>query len=142
MYAPFLRQRRWSVADELNLDELERLERLESKATPGPWEASCDGTNHAEQTEEFVFAGVHGTLFDTLNSDARLIDAEHDEDGSVYWDSTGRANMQFVAALRNAAPALLRAARELSALKALLAASQGATVNVPVEINVDGLVKV
>lgn len=96
---------------------VERLRKLEAKSTPAPWEVDSEYDHDAHYSggggcgcgfkNFFVGAEVNGqwkTLFDTVNSDLKLIEEDYDEDGSNAWDSIGLANAELVAALRNALP--------------------------------------
>lgn len=71
-------------------DELDRLAELEAKATPGPWLHGVQDTGG-----QAISAGAWGWI---LKSTMPAINAAHD--------------VVFVCKLRNAAPALLAAARE------------------------------
>jgi hypothetical protein len=73
--------------------------------TPGPWTAELQQARAADTTY-FDVCGPDGkVLFDTSNSEAMCIEADHDEDGSHYWDEQGRLNTLLAAA----APELLAA---------------------------------
>lgn len=94
----------------MNAEILAKLTKLERKATPGPWEA-----DQHDQHADTVYVAVHGpdgkSLFDTCNSESMLIHNDSDEDGPHYWDETGKANLEFVAMLRNHAASLFEIAR-------------------------------
>ncbi|HEU4544308.1 MAG TPA: hypothetical protein VFR23_24470 [Jiangellaceae bacterium] len=94
------------------------LERLAAEATPGPWEAEYEFESSKETTQWYCHLAsdgqAHTNLFDTAMSDVKRIRVEEDEDeeGRVtYWDDQGEANMNLIAALRNALPDLLAAAK-------------------------------
>lgn len=72
-------------------DELDRLAELEAKATPGPWLHGVQDTGG-----QAISAGAWGWI---LKSTMPAINAAHD--------------VVFVCKLRNAAPALLAAARDV-----------------------------
>ena len=92
--------------------DLEALRALERAATPGPWEEdTCDtdcawGKAKAYQMIARNEYGRQVSLFDSINSDATTLEIEHDEDGSQMWDEIARRNFAFIAAARNAFPAL------------------------------------
>jgi hypothetical protein len=109
------------------------LDALLAKATPGEWEVD------SEYDEDALYSGGGGcgsgfknffigtdiggkwrTLLDTQNSDHKLIEEDYDEDGKNAWDSIGQANAALIAALRNKAPAMLTALRQLQAENARL----------------------
>lgn len=86
------------MASELDLD---RLSELEAKATPGPWRVS--------HCEDVTIEAEHDP---TIHLTVAAIGDETDD--RVIEDAT------LIAALRNAAPALIAAAREAETLRALL----------------------
>lgn len=84
----------------LSIEEIERLEALEKAATPGPWVRGNDAPKDPQwiESEEHpsiaqVFTGSKGVVVNAWN------DKHHD-------------NAALIAALRNAAPALLAMARQ------------------------------
>ena len=78
------------MTDELNLDELERLERA---ATPGPW------TSHRP-----------GRYGEVLATESEWTNGYY---GFLVAQSCGPLNAEFIVAARNALPALIRRIREL-----------------------------
>lgn len=95
------------------------LRSLYAAATQGKWAADHDWDESAEVVE-YVHLDTgtpgHKALFDTSNGDHRLVEAEYDENGVTFRDSTGRANMELVAAMHESLPTLLdevEAARSL-----------------------------
>ena len=102
---------------------IEELERLEKAATPGPWE--LDGyMPNSEIGCAVQIIGPAGVLFESSNCATRMTDYEADEHGTNYWDAGSRPNFAFVAALRNAAPALIALARSHAALVEVARAAQ------------------
>ncbi|AMV24635.1 hypothetical protein VT84_09580 [Gemmata sp. SH-PL17] len=68
-----------------------------AKHNPAPWERETV-QNRSEQTAYEVVKDANGKiLFDTLNSDVAEIHTEHDEDGAIRWDETGRINLALAA---------------------------------------------
>lgn len=108
---------------------IERLETADGKATPGPWEIDTEYDGDALYSggggcgrgfkNYFIGAQVpnnteHGrwaTLFDSVNSDHKLIEEDYDEDGSSAWDETARRNAELIIVLRNNLPAIIAALR-------------------------------
>jgi len=103
---------------------LDKLERLLSKATPGPWESDSErnedgaygsGPDHGTGYDDFLIgANVRGkwaTLLTSENATEKLIDEDHDEDYHRAWDSVGEANVALVVEAVNALPILLAALR-------------------------------
>lgn len=97
------------------MDLAKTLEGLSAAATQGEWEVDSEYDGDALYSggggcgsgfkNYFIGAGVDGkwrTLFDTVNSDHKLIEEDYDEDGKNAWDEIGRANTAFVATLVNA----------------------------------------
>jgi len=91
------------------------LRALCDAATPGPWDHDNPDANRREIVCETMYGPDNKSLFDTLNSEAACIHEDHDEDGSSYWDETGRRNFAFIAAARTALPRLLNERDELVA---------------------------
>lgn len=108
-------------------DNLEELERLLAKATPGPWEFDSERNEDCSPKHHDYFIGGTGrdgkwiTLFDSVKSDEKLIEEEYDEDYHHAWDAVGKANAALIVALRNAAPSLIATAREVEGLRAEVA---------------------
>ncbi len=96
---------------------LDEIERLEKAATPGLWKV--DYKDHGGGEEEFIVTDHKGD-----NSETEYID--HIVIGAGWYDGPHlmcRENDgNLIAALRNAAPALIASARELGTLKAKLEA--------------------
>ncbi len=117
-----------------NRIDINALRALYNAATPGTWLADHDGSSNVEELQDYVHLATdgpgHSSLFDTLNADARhrLIESDADEDGLTYTDVTGRANMKLVAALHEAAPAMLA---ELEAARALAAYLRSLVIGMP-----------
>jgi hypothetical protein len=78
------------------------------KPSPAPWEAESNGGRKADETYYDVRGPDGKVLFDTCNSEVMVIESDHDEDGSHYWDEQGRVNMQLAAA----APDMLELLRD------------------------------
>ncbi|MGL4296926.1 MAG: hypothetical protein ACRCTG_14535 [Aestuariivirga sp.] len=82
--------------------DIERLEELAGKATPGPWEADLEqqGDSPDKHYEYAVFDGAGNRLFGTENRDASvgLIEIEYDDDGARVWNELSRRDMQYVIA--------------------------------------------
>ena len=104
--------------------ELDRLEKLEKAATPGPWQCDCnqfgtmptcqpivrtsnDGDNGVSDRDGIMIVGVGDCGWE-------------DCDGPGFKD----ADAGLIAALRNSAPALLAAARENIRLRAVVEAAR------------------
>lgn len=110
-----------------NAELADELARLAEKATPGVWEFDTEYDNDAVYSggggcgRGFMnyFIGVqvpdnteHGrwaTLFDSVNSDHKLIEEDYDEDGGRAWDETARCNAALIVALRNNLPTIIAA---------------------------------
>lgn len=103
---------------------IERLRELEAKATKGPWETDTYMPN-SESEASFQIIGPDGVLFESSNCDTRCINYEADEHGTHYWDEGSKPNFDFVAALRNAAPAILALAAEAEELRSRVTAELG-----------------
>ena len=99
--------------------DLEKLKKLEAKATPAPWEAddfNClDG--YGEYRAFHVLSPKGKALLDTSNSEIQIV---HDDRGEgpdgpegSRWDETGRQDTAFIAEMRNATPKLLATIDEL-----------------------------
>lgn len=121
---------------------VERLRKLVAEATPAPWELDTEydpdalysggggcgsgfknyfiGAQVADGTEQ----GRWATLFDSVNSDHKLVEEEYDEDGKSAWDETARRNAETVVALVNAAPTLFDTIKRLLAENARLTAER------------------
>jgi chromosome segregation ATPase len=94
--------------------DLDELDRLQAAASPGEW--TSDTVDNAGFVSRVMYAGSKA-IFDSINSDAAVVEEEHDgePEGSVdRFDSTARANFEFTAALRNAWPAVSKRMRELA----------------------------
>src|SRR5262249_39344398 len=97
---------------------LDELEAKHKAATKGPWdvdhagEYSANGDMHCDQLR-----ADGKVIADTLNADLRELRREDDEGGAYYFDPIGRTNLELIAALRNAAPDLIAAARENATLR-------------------------
>lgn len=89
--------------DDLTAD-LQRLRELEARATPGPWKATHKTTFGGG---EIGFADISGPATGRYG-------------GVEYRCSSTNADADFVAALRNAAPALIAAAEERDRLRSEL----------------------
>ena len=85
---------------EIDLDELERLEKA---ATPGPWFAGTE-----DPDDVVIWHGPNRDWFTNIADPKK---------GCVAFDFAGdeKANAELIAALRNAAPALIARVRELEA---------------------------
>jgi hypothetical protein len=94
-------------------EELDALEKLEKAATPGPW--------HEYSNHDSVYGTQIGMIddADSPHDVFQLADTSFDED-------TSNTNAELMAALRNAAPALIAAARENADLRAKLADAEKA----------------
>lgn len=100
----------------MNTETLDRLEALLAKATKGPWELDSERNEdcHPKHHDYFIGGDVNGkwtTIFDTVNSDDKLIEEEFDEEHYHAWDAIGKANGELVVAMHAALPALLSIAR-------------------------------
>lgn len=87
--------------------DIDKLERLEREATPGPWQADAVWDHEDEPTEAFCVGPGHEI---DRRGDPRLL---MDEEVAAF--RAAERDAEFMSALRNAAPALfaeLRAARE------------------------------
>ena len=92
-------------------DELQALEALYAKATPGPWERDCDRRYCKSERQHYFEHYVTGAKRDRICT-ANHVDAQEitaDEEG-VYDDRQARADLELITALRNAWPALRDAA--------------------------------
>lgn len=111
--------------------DINELERLLAKATPGPWEddheknegSYGEGWNIHEGYNSAVILGPNGKrLFDALNSDAAYIheDAGSDEDGPYHsaWDETSIRNAELIVAAVNGLPTLIAAFKKVGELEA------------------------
>lgn len=94
--------------NELTIEKIEELEKLEREATPGEWEVRLGSGNHMCT----MLVGNAQTKEDPQRKECSVADFFPD------WfakEGDGREShgpdMNFVAALRNAAPALLAAAK-------------------------------
>jgi hypothetical protein len=99
-------------AERITLEALDELERLEKAATPGPWSGgSRSGMDH-------VWFDVYGADDDadeilSAEGTATLSACHPSGHDRLKEDQVRRLSLvQFVAALRNCAPALISAARE------------------------------
>jgi hypothetical protein len=95
--------------------EREELRRLESEATLGPWLAAYDWgwtDNPIEYVHPANDGEAHRSIVTNQEADFRTIVEEGDEQ-TCKRDATGRANMKFIAAARNALPSLLDDADKL-----------------------------
>lgn len=90
---------------------LDELERLEKSATPGPWSYDTYNTLQDQQHREIMYIPDHpdGDTFEPQQSEER---------GAWYKES--EANIRLVEDLRNAAPALIAAARQTERLRVAL----------------------
>lgn len=98
-----------------------RLEALDKAATPGPWEVDHEADEITRSHDYYVGAAINGkwqTLFDTVNSDYKLIDEDRDGDGGMAWDVIGEANTALIVAIRNALPEIIASLRNADALDA------------------------
>lgn len=106
--------------------DLDKLEGLIAKATPGPWEDDHEknegsyglGDDIHEGYNSAVILGPDGKrLFDAQSSDAAHIheDAGVDEIGPYHsaWDETSIRNAELIVAAVNALPALIAELRSL-----------------------------
>lgn len=84
--------------------DLARLEELEGRATPGPWTVRPDGWQITAPDNNV--AGFHNRV--TIHDGGRPTSGNE-----------GPADAEFIAALRNAAPSLLAAARAVVRVRAL-----------------------
>lgn len=99
--------------------DLEKLRKLEAKATRAPWEADdfdCEDGYGAYRAYHVVDAKGQA-LLDTSNSSVQIV---HDDRGEgpdgpegSRWDETGRQDTAFIAEMRNATPKLLATVDEL-----------------------------
>lgn len=105
---------------------IEQLKALDAGATKGPWEVDTEYCPDECCKNYFIGAPVsngteHGrwaTLFDSVNSNHKLIETEYDEDGATSWDETARRNAALIVYLRNSVPAIIAMSEELEAVKA------------------------
>lgn len=114
---------------------LDRLSDLEKKATPAPWETDTYGTTRENEASiQIVAPGKPGTLlFESSNSDTRMIENDSDEDRTYYSDIGSRPNFELVCALRNESKKLIAAARALESLVAFVGVmfGQGPDATIP-----------
>jgi hypothetical protein len=100
--------------------DLGAIEELEKAATPGPWGDASNGYggevwSGAVEKEPGYVRGLDRGTCELLSVHPNELD--EDEEGAVEQSET---NAAFIVALRNAAPQLLAAARELAELKSAL----------------------
>lgn len=88
---------------------LDKLEELEAVATPAPWKYDC-GNNEIEH-EESRFG-----ICCFSNWSEALSDYKNWTGGRPEFPHFHRDNAEYIAAIRNAAPALLRVARAAESL--------------------------
>jgi hypothetical protein len=98
---------------EVTSKELDELETMISHATPGPW---CN------VWLDRVYRSVDGWMAEHVSNSGPI---SHEPDATKYC----AANARLIAALRNAAPALIAAARENADLRAKLAEADAACAN-------------
>lgn len=93
---------------------LQELRALSEKAAPGPWEEdTVDSEGGYGHFKAYAVSGPDGkTICDTHNSEVATLHEEHDEDGRVMWDETGRNDMKFAASAVNFVRALLSSGSE------------------------------
>lgn len=90
--------------------EIAELEQMERAATPGPWRSDWRGTNHFEITSP------EGGSYWVVQPGHNCCDDENPR-----WDAAGQ-DLDLIAAMRNALPALLEERRALrEALRSTLA---------------------
>lgn len=97
-----------------------QIEELAGKATPGPWEIDTEYDSDERCKNYFIGApvpngteyGRWATLFDSVNSDHKLIEEDYDEDGGSAWDETARCNAELIVALVNNLPTIIAALKE------------------------------
>jgi hypothetical protein len=107
--------------------DLSKLEALAKAATPGPWDVDDVQTDGEYGSGEDTYRGFKSyvvgcgpvdnwrSIIDTSNSDVAMVEVDGDCDGTTAWDEVGRCNTQFIAAAREAVPALIARVRELEA---------------------------
>jgi len=110
--------------------DLDELTKLEKAATPGPWTGArmvhadrCDALTHDELVEYFARtltksaaeSGTSDFFFTRCEKADGPADVCHTGNGPTSWP-----NAALIAAARNALPWLLRAARELDELRAIM----------------------
>lgn len=90
------------------LAKVRELEQAEQKVAPAPWDAENE-ENRREQDAFLKLTDANGKrICDTFNADGQEIHYEADEDGAYYFEGgQRRTDLEFIAALRNAAPTLL-----------------------------------
>ena len=96
----------------MDKDTIARLRGLLDRATKGPWELDSERNEDCQPKhfDYFIGGDVGGkwsTIFDTVNSDNKLIEEEFDEAYHHAWDAIGKANGELVVAMHEALPALL-----------------------------------
>lgn len=95
--------------------DLPELQRLHDAATPGEWKASHDWEWEETGTIEYVRLTSdgegHRAILTNSDGDYRTVENDCDDGRLRHVDTTGRANMRFVAAMKNATPELLQMAR-------------------------------
>jgi hypothetical protein len=108
----------------LDIDELEALAKA---ATPGPWDVGVIHNEGEYGTGEDSYSGFKSyvvgcgpvdnwkSIVDTSNSDVAMIEVDGDYDSTDTWDEVGKCNASFIAAAREAVPALIARVRELEA---------------------------
>jgi hypothetical protein len=99
-------------------EELEALEKLEKAATPGPWDVFADVDLCVYNVIGPAFAPIAVVRTRTIDDPPA-----EDDDGGHAADFTASS---LIVALRNAAPALIAAARENANLRAKLADAEKA----------------
>lgn len=106
--------------------DIDEIERLLAAATPGEWEVDSERSEDCSPKHHDYFIGAAGsdgkwvTLFDSVNSDQKLIEEEYDEDYHHAWDVVGKSNAALIVTLHNSAPAMIAELRELRAENARL----------------------
>lgn len=94
----------------MKTEELDRLEELEKAATPGPWECAWGATRQPIARAYSTAGATDGKAFGLYG--AAMVPLRVDED------------MELCASLRNAAPALIAAARENVRLREVVEAAR------------------
>lgn len=94
-----------------------RLRELEAKASPAPWERDANETT-SDEVHNYMASADNKCLFDSLNSDTRVIDYDVDDGRAYYRDIGTRDDFDFIAELRNAASSLISDAESLAAAEA------------------------
>lgn len=101
------------MADNITVEDLERIEAYIAKARPEPWERETRNANHRDLVGNVLLSAEGKSIADSINSDYIATNYDADEDGVNYFDEGTFDDFEFCANARTDLPRLVAAHREL-----------------------------